>query len=137
MFTAEKGSGCLAQRPPVGGLSRRELGTALIATGIPFMGRPGHEEFLERIAEGDERVGGRAPLGAAALDLPCRRGSLRRLLERGLSSWDVAAGAVILREAGGQVSDLDGGDNFFGERHILASNNALHAPLMKSCRLNS
>jgi len=80
-------------------------------------------------------VAGVRRFGAAALDLAfVAAGRFDAFWERGLSSWDVAAGIVILREAGGQVSDLDGGDNFLESGQILASNTALHAPLMKCLR---
>ncbi len=135
MFTAEKGQGAWLNDRRLRVSARRELNSALIATGIPYLGRPGHEEFLSELPRVMNEVAGVRRLGAAALDLAfVAAGRFDAFWERGLNSWDVAAGIVILREAGGQVSDLDGGDNALEGGHILASNTALHASLLKVLR---
>jgi myo-inositol-1(or 4)-monophosphatase len=135
MFTAEKGQGAWLNDRRLRVSARRELNTALVATGIPYLGRPGHEEFSSELTKVMNEVAGVRRFGAAALDLAfVAAGRFDAFWERGLSSWDVAAGAVILREAGGQVSGLDGSDNFLESGHILASNTVLHAPLMACLR---
>ena len=132
MFTAEKGQGAWLNDRRLRVSTRRELKDALVATGIPFLGRDGHSEFLSELPRVMAEVSGVRRFGAAALDLAfVAAGRFDAFWERGLSSWDVAAGAVIVREAGGQVTDLSGGDGFLEGRTLLASNTALHAPLLK------
>lgn len=133
MFTAEKGQGAWLNDRRLRVSTRRELKDALVATGIPYLGRPGHEEFLAELPRVMAEVSGVRRFGAAALDL-CfvAAGRFDAFWERGLSSWDIAAGAVILREAGGQVTDLRGGDGFLEGGTLLASNTTLH-PLLLKC----
>jgi myo-inositol-1(or 4)-monophosphatase len=132
MFTAEKGQGAWLNDRRLRVSTRRELNIALVATGIPYLGRPGHDEFLSELPRVMGQVAGVRRFGAAALDL-CfvAAGRFDAFWERGLSPWDVAAGIVILREAGGTVSDLNGGDAYLEGGHILASNSALHPALLK------
>jgi myo-inositol-1(or 4)-monophosphatase len=132
MFTAEKGQGAWLNDRRLRVSTRRELNVALVATGIPFLGRPGHDEFLTELPRVMAQVSGVRRFGAASLDLAfVAAGRFDAFWERGLSPWDVAAGIVILREAGGMVSDLKGGDDFLEGRQILASNSALHPALLK------
>ena len=71
-------------------------------------------------------------LGAASLDLAyVAAGRFDGFWERGLSPWDVAAGILLVREAGGLVSDLDGGNRALDAGHILAANETLHPQLLK------
>jgi myo-inositol-1(or 4)-monophosphatase len=115
MFIAEKGQGAW--------LNDRRL---------PFLGRDGHDQFLGELPRVMAEVAGVRRFGAAALDLVfVAAGRFDAFWERGLSSWDIAAGTVILREAGGQVTDLSGGDGFLEGRTLLASNSALHPALLK------
>jgi myo-inositol-1(or 4)-monophosphatase len=132
MFTAEKGQGAWLNDRRLRVSTRRELNIALVATGIPYLGRPGHDEFLSELPRVMGQVAGVRRFGAAALDL-CfvAAGRFDAFWERGLSPWDVAAGIVILREAGGTVSDLNGGDAYLEGGHILASNSTLHPALLK------
>jgi myo-inositol-1(or 4)-monophosphatase len=135
MFTAEKGQGAWLNDRRLRVSTRRELNTSLIATGIPYLGREGHDQFLGELPRVMAEVAGVRRFGAAALDLAfVAAGRFDAFWERGLSSWDIAAGAVILREAGGQITDLDGGDKFLEGGHILASNTALHPLLLKCIR---
>ena len=69
-------------------------------------------------------------------DITAQRGlSLRGLArETGINAWDIAAGAVLVREAGGFVSEIDGGRNFMAKSNVLAANSLLHAPLGKLLR---
>jgi myo-inositol-1(or 4)-monophosphatase len=132
MFTAEKGQGAWLNDRRLRVSSRRELNTAIVATGIPFHGRAGHDEFLSELPRVMHEVAGIRRFGAASLDLAfVAAGRFDAFWERGLSSWDLAAGTVVVREAGGQVTDLTGGDNFLDGREILASNSALHPALLR------
>jgi myo-inositol-1(or 4)-monophosphatase len=133
LFTAEKGQGAWLNDRRLRVSTRRELKDALIATGIPFLGRDGHGEFLSELPKVMAEVSGVRRFGAASLDLAfVAAGRFDGFWERGLSSWDIAAGTVIVREAGGQVTDLRGGDGFLDGREVLVSNTTLH-PLLLKC----
>ena len=132
MFTAEKGQGAWVNDKRLRVSSRRDLNVALVATGIPYTGKPGHETFSGELSLMMNEVAGVRRYGAAALDLAwVAAGRFDAFWERGLSSWDVAAGIVILREAGGLVSDLNNGQDMLGGGSILASNAQLHPALLK------
>ena len=138
MFTAEKGQGAWLNDRRLRVSTRRELNTALVATGIPYLGRDGHDQFLGELPKVMAEVAGVRRFGAAALDLAfVAAGRFDAFWERGLSSWDIAAGVVILREAGGQITDLEGGDKFLEGGQILASNTELHPALLKCLRASA
>jgi myo-inositol-1(or 4)-monophosphatase len=78
-----------------------------------------------------EQVAGLRRFGAAALDLAwVAAGRLDGYWERDVNAWDVAAGVILVREAGGFVTDCDGGDNIFGKKHIVAGNEAVQKELV-------
>ncbi len=132
MFTAERGHGAYLNDKRLRVAARKTLAESLIATGIPFLGREGHERFLEEIASVMSATAGVRRFGSAALDLAyVAAGRLDGFWERGLKAWDVAAGIVLVREAGGYVSDLEGGQRALDAGHILAANEVLHSQLLK------
>ena len=135
MFTAEKGQGAWHNERRLRVSGRRELADALVATGIPHRGRPGHEGFLGEVNAVMREVSGVRRFGSAALDLAwVAAGRYDAFWERSLSSWDVAAGIVLVREAGGIVSDLASGQDMLTNGHILASNGNLHRPMLKTLK---
>lgn len=135
MFTAEKGRGAWLNDKRLRVSARRELNVALVATGIPYSGKPGHEKFSSELSHMMTEVAGVRRFGAAALDLAwVAAGRFDAFWERGLSSWDMAAGIVILREAGGLVSDLMDGQEMLTNGTILASNGNLHGRMLKVLR---
>ncbi|MFN9544813.1 MAG: inositol monophosphatase family protein [Alphaproteobacteria bacterium] len=135
MFTAEKGQGAWHNERRLRVSGRRELADALVATGIPHRGRPGHEGFLGEVNAVMREVSGVRRFGSAALDLAwVAAGRYDAFWERSLSSWDVAAGIVLVREAGGIVSDLASGQDMLTNGHILASNGNLHGPMLKTLK---
>jgi myo-inositol-1(or 4)-monophosphatase len=135
MFTAEKGQGAWHNERRLRVSGRRELADALVATGIPHRGRPGHEGFLGEVNAIMREVSGVRRFGSAALDLAwVAAGRYDAFWERSLSSWDVAAGIVLVREAGGIVSDLASGQDMLTNGHILASNGNLHGPMLKTLK---
>ena len=78
------------------------------------------------------KVGGLREFGAAALDLAfVAAGRLDAYWERDLSAWDVAAGIVLVREAGGFISDLDGGDSMLAKGHIVAGNELMQRETLR------
>lgn len=135
MFTAEKGQGAWHNERRLRVSGRRDLADALVATGIPHRGRPGHEGFLGEVNAVMREVSGVRRFGSAALDLAwVAAGRYDAFWERSLSSWDVAAGIVLVREAGGIVSDLASGQDMLTNGHILASNGNLHGPMLKTLK---
>ena len=132
MFTAEKGRGAWLNDRRLRVSGRRDLDTALVATGIPHVGRPAHEGFQVELGRVMAEVAGVRRFGAAALDLAwVAAGRYDAFWERALAPWDLAAGIVILREAGGIASDLKGGQDMLDNGSILASNGHLHGRMLK------
>lgn len=134
LFWAEKGAGAFLndKRLRVGG--RSDMRDALFACGTPFHGKPGHETALKEIGAVISKSAGIRRFGSAALDLAyVAAGRFDGYWERGLNTWDVAAGAVLVREAGGVVIEPDGGD-FMKSGAILASNTALTPQLQQTLR---
>ena len=131
MFLAEKGQGAYLNNRRLRVAARRDLTQAVVATGIPHLGRPGHEVFLAEIAAIMPHVAGVRRTGSAALDMAfLAAGRFDAYWEANLSPWDLAAGLCLVREAGGYVSDIAGGDKILDTGGIIASNDALHAPLL-------
>jgi myo-inositol-1(or 4)-monophosphatase len=107
----------------------------VLATGIPFMGVPGHAAFLKELHQIANRVSGVRRFGSAALDLAyVAAGRFDGYWERGPSKWDVAAGTLLVTEAGGMVSDADGGSDPLNNHSILASNAELHPLILQKLR---
>ncbi|MDO9473783.1 MAG: inositol monophosphatase family protein [Caulobacter sp.] len=127
-FWAEKGRGAwLGNEKRLRVAARRSLDESLLATGIPFMGVPGHGQFLKELHQISQRVSGVRRYGAAALDLAwVAAGRFDGFWERGLKPWDTAAGLLLVTEAGGMVSDLRGQPYVPGAEGILAANLDLH-----------
>ena len=132
LFSAERGKGAFLNDHRLRVAARARLTDAVIACGLPHRGRGGLAEFRTEFAAVQEKVSGLRRFGAAALDLAwVAAGRLDAYWERNLSPWDVAAGAVIVREAGGFVTDLDGGDAMLEKNNVVAGNEAIHRDLLK------
>lgn len=127
LFTAEKGKGAfLNDRRRLRVAARKTLADAVVATGIPHRGRPGHPAFMREMETVMREVAGIRRTGSAALDLAwTAAGRFDGYWERNLKPWDLAAGIVILREAGGIATDLDGGDRMLESGDVLAGNSAI------------
>ncbi len=132
-FTAEKGKGAyLNDRRRLRVAARSELATSVIGTGIPHTGRPGHDLFLKELRAVMAASAGVRRTGSAALDLAwTAAGRFDGFWERGLRAWDIAAGIVILREAGAYVCDGDGKENMLAQGGIIAGNETIQAKLLK------
>ena len=118
LFIAERGKGAFLNDQRLRVANRRRMNEAVVACGLPHLGRGDLALF-------------RKEFGAAALDLAwVAAGRLDAFWERDLSPWDTAAGIVIVREAGGYVTDLDGGDAVFAKRQVIAGNELLHKELL-------
>jgi myo-inositol-1(or 4)-monophosphatase len=123
MFVAEKGKGAFLNEHRIRVGARRELKDALVGCGLPHPNRGDLALNGREIAAMQSQVGGLREYGAAALDLAfVAAGRFDAYWERDLSAWDVAAGIVLVREAGGYVRDLDGGESMLDKGHIVAGN---------------
>jgi myo-inositol-1(or 4)-monophosphatase len=132
LFVAEKSHGAFLNERRLRIAARQHFRDSLFATGIPFLGRTGHELFLKELAEVMAVSAGVRRCGAAALDLAwLAAGRFDGFWERGLKPWDMAAGILIVREAGGVVTDADGGAQMFEKGEIVCANEPLHPQLLK------
>ncbi len=130
MFWAEKGSGAFLNGHRIRVSARRSMDDSLFATGIPFKGKEGHDLFLGHLKAVMAVSAGVRRCGSAALDIAyVAAGRFDGFWEAGLNPWDMGAGIVLVREAGGLVSDLGGGPDMMANGNILAANGHLHRPL--------
>jgi myo-inositol-1(or 4)-monophosphatase len=131
-FWAEKGRGAWLQDQRLRVSARRHLDESLIATGIPFLGHGDMAQWGRIFGAVAPQVAGIRRNGAAALDLAwVAAGRFDGYWEADLQIWDVAAGMLIVREAGGFVTDFRGGDRALERNEFLAGNDAIHSKLHK------
>jgi myo-inositol-1(or 4)-monophosphatase len=131
VYVAERGGGATLNGEPIRVSDTEELIQALIATGFPY-DRLKMPEALELFARFTAMTRGMRRLGSTALDLSyVAAGRLDGYYERGIWAWDIAAGGLILEEAGGRVTDYGGGTLDLEGREIVASNGVLHAAMTK------
>ena len=131
MFWAEKGQGAYLNGRRIRVSARRRLEESLFATSIPFAGKQDHDRFLSQLKAVMAVSAGVRRFGSAALDLAyVAAGRYEGFWEFGLHPWDIAAGIVLVREAGGFVTDIGGG-GMMESGEILAANDSLHGPLLK------
>ena len=130
-YSAIKGEGAFLGDKPIQVSKRMHLSEALIATGFPYYDFSKQEKYLNVFKHLIETTRGIRRFGSAALDL-CHvaRGTYDGFYEHSLHAWDVAAGALILQEAGGLVSDFHNGQNWLFGAEIVAANPAIHAELV-------
>jgi myo-inositol-1(or 4)-monophosphatase len=132
LYWAERGKGCFLNDRRLRVAARRDFGEAVLATGIPFMGKPGHATFLKELHQIAPRVSGVRRFGSAALDLAyVAAGRFDGFWERGLQRWDMAAGVLFVTEAGGVVSDADGGGDPLAAGSICVANSDLHPQILQ------
>ncbi|MDY7098280.1 MAG: inositol monophosphatase family protein [Pseudomonadota bacterium] len=131
-YWAEKSRGAWLQDARLRVSARRDLSDALIATGIPFQGHGDFAEWSRIFGAIGPEVAGIRRFGAASLDLAyVAQGRFDGFWESGLNDWDTAAGCLLVREAGGFVSDFRGRSNPIHSKQVLAANDALHSKLHK------
>jgi myo-inositol-1(or 4)-monophosphatase len=130
LFWAEKGIGAYLNDRRLRVSSRRQLASALVATGTPYESGAGRKRYLAQLGAVMETVADVRRMGAAALDLAyVAAGRFDAYWEYGLSPWDFAAGMLLVREAGGYVSDPDDDRDPLASGNVLAANDHLHSPL--------
>ncbi|MBX9825938.1 MAG: inositol monophosphatase [Xanthobacteraceae bacterium] len=132
LFTAERGKGAFLNDRRMRVAARKSLADAVIACGLPHRGRGDLELGLKELGAVQDKVAGLRRFGAAALDLAyVATGRLDGYWEQNISPWDIAAGIILIREAGGFATDIDGGDAMFAKRNIVVGNEAVHRELQR------
>jgi myo-inositol-1(or 4)-monophosphatase len=131
-FWAEKGRGAWLFDKRLRVAARRDLSDSVIATGAPFMGHGNFAEWQAIYAAVGPEVAGIRRLGSAALDLAwVAAGRFDGYWESDLQPWDVAAGLLIVKEAGGFVTDYRGSDQAMERSQFLAASDGIHSKLHK------
>ena len=131
-FWAEKGSGAWLNERRLRVSARRDLSEALIGTGLPHFGRGDVSTWSRIYGAIAPQVSGIRRFGAASLDFAwVAAGRMDGFWEDDLDAWDSAAGILLVKEAGGYVTDYRGQDRMFDRREYLAANSDLHSKLHK------
>ena len=132
LFTASKGVGAYLNDRRIRVSKADRLEGALVGTGFPFRETVNIDDYLRMLRNVMMSAAGVRRPGAAALDLAwVACGRLDAFWELGLSPWDMAAGALLIREAGGLVGDLDGNEKYMESGRIAAANAKLFSPLLQ------
>ncbi|HEY1877205.1 MAG TPA: inositol monophosphatase family protein, partial [Rhizomicrobium sp.] len=132
LYTAEKGHGAYLNNKRLRVAARKELAPSVIATGLPFLGKEGHARASAEMAAVMNVTAGIRRFGSASLDLAyVAAGRFNGFWEHSLQAWDIAAGIVLLREAGGMITDMRGGAEMLTQGTVLAANEVLHPQLLK------
>jgi myo-inositol-1(or 4)-monophosphatase len=137
LFWAEKGNGAFVDTPNARSRrlrvsGRKDPARGLVATGIPHIGKEGHAAYFAKLAAVTERTAGIRRWGAASLDLAfVAAGRYDAFFEFGLAPWDVAAGLLLVREAGGVICDIAGKPYELGGPSLLASNFGLRDSMVE------
>ena len=134
-FWAEKGRGAWLQDARLRVSARRDLADSVIGTGIPFLGRGDAAQWAKIYAAVAPQVAGIRRFGSAALDLAwVAAGRMDGFWEDDLDLWDTAAGVLLVREAGGFVTDYRGADRAFERGEYVAGSAAIHSQAAKAGR---
>ncbi len=132
LFSAEKGQGAFFNDRRLRVSARSKLTDAVVATGLPFNGKEGHDRSARELAVMMPEIAGIRRMGAASLDLAyVAAGRFEGFWEHGLAPWDVCAGIVLVREAGGVVTGIKGPEDPLTAGSLLAANDSLH-PVLKT-----
>jgi myo-inositol-1(or 4)-monophosphatase len=132
MFVAERGKGAFLNEQRLRVAARKRLSDAVIACGLPHIGRGDLKLGAKETNLMQTQVAGLRRFGAAALDLAwVAAGRLDGYWERDVQPWDMAAGMILVREAGGFISDCDGGDEMLAKGHIAAGNEVIHKEILR------
>ncbi|RWO27784.1 inositol monophosphatase family protein [Mesorhizobium sp.] len=135
LYTAERGGGAFMNDRRLRVAGRTKLIDTVIGCGVPHLGRGQHGNFLIELRNVMAEVSGVRRLGSASLDLAyVAAGRMDGFWETGLSAWDVAAGILLIREAGGFISDFAGGQNMLDGGSIVAGNETIQRALLKTVR---
>ena len=132
LYTAERGGGAFLNDRRLRVAGRKVLTDCVIGTGVPHLGRPQHGGFLVELRNVMGEVAGVRRLGSPSLDLAyVAAGRFDGFWETAIRVWDIAAGIVLIREAGGFASDRDGRQDNLDGASIVAGNELIHRALLK------
>lgn len=133
-FHASKGNGALLNGIKISVSPEPKLERSLIATGFPYDDFKRQKEYMDLLLDLMHQSRGIRRLGSAAIDLAyVACGRFETFYEYGLNPWDVAAGALIVKEAGGEVSDFSKGNNYvFGEEILTSNNTSMHHQMLEN-----
>jgi myo-inositol-1(or 4)-monophosphatase len=135
LFTAERGRGAFLNDRRLRVAARSDLAAAVITCGIPHLARGNHDQFRRELAVVQAKAAGLRRYGTASLDLAwVAAGRFDGYWERHLSPWDIGAGIVLVREAGGFVCDMAGGDGMLDTGDIVAGNEAIQRALLATLK---
>lgn len=136
LFVAERGQGAYHRNRRMRVSARRTLAESLVACGIPPLARrEDHERFKLELGAAMAKVGNIRRFGAAALDLAMvASGRCDGYWERGVKTWDIAAGIVLVRESGGFVTDMSDGPDMMAKGEICSGNESIHRQLLDALR---
>jgi myo-inositol-1(or 4)-monophosphatase len=131
LFWAEKGKGCYLNDKRLRVAARQKLDETVLATGIPFLGHGQHAKFLKELHQVSQRVAGVRRFGSASLDLAwVAAGRYDGYWERDLRPWDIAAGLLLITEAGGRVTDAEGGEAMLETGSVCCGNLEIQPQLL-------
>ncbi len=131
LFTASRGAGAFLDNRRLRVSRRTRIEDSLIGTGFPFRRGDDLEQYLEMFRKFSQRCVGLRRPGAAALDLAyVAAGRYDGFFEVGLQPWDVAAGALLVSEAGGMVGDFNGESEFLDKGEVIAANPRVYAQMV-------
>jgi len=135
LFAASRGAGATWNGRPMRVAGRPSLRGAFLATGYPFRAHAALDVYLDLFREVFRQARAIRRCGAAALDLAyTAAGVYDGFFEFRLSPWDIAAGALLVEEAGGRLTDLDGGPAFLDSGNVVAGPSGVHAELLACAR---
>ncbi len=135
MFFAEKGQGAWMNESRMRVSGRRRLSECVFATGLPFSGRADLPQTLQELARILPATSGVRRWGSASLDLAyVAAGRFDGFWERGLNLWDIAAGVVIVREAGGMIEPLRKDRNILADGEVICANEPIFEQFAKIIR---
>ena len=135
LYTTERGGGAFMNDRRLRVAGRTKLVDTVIGCGVPHLGRGHHGNFLVELRNVMAEVSGVRRMGAASLDLAyVAAGRMDGFWETGLSAWDIAAGLLLIREAGGFVSDMDGGQDMLDNGSVVAGNEVIQRALLKTVK---
>lgn len=133
LYTAERGGGAFMNDRRMRVAARRQLSDAVMGTGIPHLGRGHHGKALMDLRKVMGEVAGIRRLGSVALDLAyVAAGRMDGFWEEALAPWDLAAGVLMVREAGGFITDRSGGHDMLEKGSVVAGNEVIHRALLKT-----
>jgi myo-inositol-1(or 4)-monophosphatase len=132
LYTAERGKGAFLNDTRLRVAGRKQLNECVIACGLPHIGRGSHELSRAEMTAIQPKVAGLRRFGAASLDMAfVAAGRFDGYWERDLQPWDLAAGIIMIREAGGVVGDIHGGDDVLKTGNVVCGNEFVHGELVK------